>query len=252
MEEAADGLEVILGMASQEMKVDEDRDREGEDEGGETQQALGALEFLTQEAEPIGSTLLDAHNGFDELSRLAMLWTVQHCWPAGARFVFNCYRHWSQLLLREPGETPVTILSREGVTQGDPLSMVLYRITLVPLIEELRAADTELLSPFYADDAVFDGSEQCSAQLLNLLISRGLDWGYFPEPAKSLFISDTPEQEEAEKREFLKEGLDLNFTRGSWYLGAYLGPQAELERWVKPQVEAWAHGVRGTVCVQLL
>ena len=36
----------------------------------------------------------------------------------------------------------------------------------------------------------------------------------------------------------------MNFTRGSWYLWAYLGLQAELEAWVKPQVEAWAHGVR--------
>ena len=45
------------------------------------------------------------------------------------------------------------------------------------------------------------------------------------------------------KPEFAKEGLDLNFVSGSRYLGAYLGPQAELEEWVKPQVEAWAHGV---------
>ena len=57
--------------------------------------------------------------------------------PAGARFAFNCYKHWAQLLLRQPGEPPVKILSREGVTQGDPLSMVLYGITLVPLAEEL-------------------------------------------------------------------------------------------------------------------
>ena len=27
-------------------------------------------------------------------------------------------------------------------------------------------------------------------------------------------------------------------------MGAYLGPQEELEAWVKPQVEAWSHGVR--------
>ena len=40
------------------------------------------------------------------------------------------------------------------------------------------------------------------------------------------------------------EGLTLNFVSGSRYLGAYLGPQKELEAWVKPQVEAWAHGVR--------
>ena len=73
---------------------------------------------------------------------------------------------------------------------------------------------------------------------------RGPDWGYFPEPAKSLFISDTPEQEAGAKRAFAAEGLVLNFVSGHIYLGAYLGPQAELEAWVKPQVEAWSHGVK--------
>ena len=74
-------------------------------------------------------------------------------------------------------------------------------------------------------------------------MKRGPDRGYFPEPAKSLFISDTLGQEAAAKREFAAEILILNFVSGSRYLGAYLGPQAEFEAWVKPQVEAWAHGV---------
>ena len=102
-----------------------------------------------------------------------MLWTVPHCWPAGARFAFNIYRHWAQLLLRHPGEPPVTILRREGVTQGDPLLMVLYGINLVPLAEELRVADPGLLLLFYADDAAFDGSERRSAQLLKMVMKRG-------------------------------------------------------------------------------
>ena len=122
--------------------------------------------------------------------------------------------------------------------------MVLYGITLVPLAEDLRAADPGLLSPFYADDAAFDGSARRSAQLLKLLMRRGMDQGYFPEPAKSLFILDTPEQEEAANREFAVEGLTLNFVSVSRYLGAYLGPQAELEEWVKSQVETWAHRVK--------
>ena len=105
--------------------------------------------------------------------------------------MFNCYKHWAQLLLRQTGEPQVTILSREGVTQGDPLFMVLYVITLVPPAEELRAADPGLLSPFYADDAAFDGLAQRRAQLLKLLMKRGPDRGYFPELAKSLLISDT-------------------------------------------------------------
>ena len=111
---------------------------------------------------------------------MEMLWTVHHRWSAGARFAFNCYKHWAKLLLRQPGELPVTILIREGVAQGYPLCMVLYGITLVPIAEEilsdeLRAADPGLLSPFYADDAAFEGSAKRSAQLLNLLMRRGTD-----------------------------------------------------------------------------
>ena len=73
---------------------------------------------------------------------------------------------------------------------------------------------------------------------------RGTDRGYLPDLAKSLFISDTPGKEEATNWEFAAEGLTLNFVSRSRYLGAYLGLQAELEAWVKPQVEAWAHRVK--------
>ena len=71
-----------------------------------------------------------------------------------------------------------------------------------------------------------------------------MDRGYCSNLARSLFILDTPGQEEAARREFTAEELELNFINGSRYLGAYLGPQEELAAWVKPQVEAWAHKVR--------
>ena len=118
-ERAAEGLEAAL-----EIQVvgdgKDDRAGEGEEEGTETLQALGALQLLTLDAEPSRITLVDACNGFNKLSRLAMLWTVRHRWPLGARFAFNCYMNWAQILLRQPGEPPATILGREGVTQGDP------------------------------------------------------------------------------------------------------------------------------------
>ena len=93
--------------------------------------------------------------------------------------------------------------------------MVLYRVTLVALVEELRAAHPGLLSHFYVDDAVFDGLARRIPQIFKLLMKRGPDRGYFPEPSKSLFILDTPGQEAAAKREFAKEGLVLNFISGS-------------------------------------
>ena len=168
-EKAAEGLEVALGM---EVDGDDKDDgaRKGAEDGDATIRALGAIVFLTQDAEPSRITLADACNGFNKLIRLTMLWTVRHRCPAGARFVFNCYRCWEQLLLRQPGEPPVIILSQEGVTQGYPLSMVLYGITLTPLTEEIIVADTGLLLPLYADDAAFDSSPRQNAQVLKLLM----------------------------------------------------------------------------------
>ena len=86
-EEASEGLAGALNM---EMEVFSGDVVEGEEGGDGTQGALGALYY----ADPSGTTLVDACNGFNELSRLAIMWTVRHRWPAGAR-----YRHWEQLLL---------------------------------------------------------------------------------------------------------------------------------------------------------
>ena len=80
-EEATKQLEADL-----EMQVEEEKKNlvEGEEEGNGNQRALRALEFLTQDTEPSRTALVDACNGFNELIRLAMLWNMRHCWPAGA------------------------------------------------------------------------------------------------------------------------------------------------------------------------
>ena len=81
--------------ASLAMEEEYDRGCKGEEDLGGTQRALGALELLTHEDDSNRTTLVDDRNGFNKLSRLAMLWTVWHRWPAGARFAFNCYMHWA-------------------------------------------------------------------------------------------------------------------------------------------------------------
>ena len=45
--------------------------------------ALEATGILARDAEPVGPTLVDSCNDFNELSRLEMIWTVRHRWPAG-------------------------------------------------------------------------------------------------------------------------------------------------------------------------
>ena len=92
------------------MEVEEEEEGAGEfEEGGDvTQRALRSLEFLIQDAESSGTTLVDAHNGLNKLRRFPILWTVQHRWWSGATFAFNCYMHWEKLLLHQLGEPPAT------------------------------------------------------------------------------------------------------------------------------------------------
>ena len=80
--EAVEQLETAL-----EMEVEETG--EGKEEGKLTERALGTLDFFTQDAEPSRTTLVDACNRFNKLSRLETLWTVLHRWPAGVKFAFN-------------------------------------------------------------------------------------------------------------------------------------------------------------------
>ena len=117
-------------------------------------------------------------------------------------------------------------------------------ITLVPLAEELRDADPTLLYPVYADDAVFDQLARRSVVQLRLLIDRELNRGYFPDPAKPLFVTNNPEEKGSERQEFERAVLHINYVDVIRYLGIYLGPMEELEAWVRSKVESWSHGVR--------
>ena len=77
--------------------------------------------------------------------------------------------------------------------------VVLYGITLAPLEHNLREAYPTLMSPFYANDALFDGLSRKRAAQLKMIMDQGPDQGYFPETAKSLFIDDNLEDEDAER-----------------------------------------------------
>ncbi len=62
-----------------------------------------------------GTPLFDARNGFNEVNRYLMLWTVAHRWTKASWFAFNRYRHQNKVfILDRPGKPPITILSREA------------------------------------------------------------------------------------------------------------------------------------------
>ena len=73
---------------------------------------------------------------------------------------------------------------------------------------------------------------------MRLLMDRGMDRGYLPNPAKSIFIADKPEDKELTKKELDWEVLNINDVDVGRYLGAFMRPMEELDEWVWTKVEA--------------
>ena len=94
-----------------------------------------------------------------------------------------------QLVLQRAGEKlPYILLSRDGVTQGDPLLMYIYALALLPLVRKLEDFTT---GPqlWYADDLSKASNLQDIQKWLDKVCKIGPGFGYFPEPEKCILIT---------------------------------------------------------------
>ena len=92
---------------------------------------------------------LDFQNAFNSLRRDKMLDAVKNVVSEMFDFVSSAYACPSLLFCRDH-----TLLSAEGVQQGDPLGPLLFCITIQPLIQRLHSD----FSVFYLDDGTIGGS----------------------------------------------------------------------------------------------
>jgi hypothetical protein len=199
-------------------------------------------EGVNEEDDPYVVLLVDVTNGFNELSRKAALWTVRHRWASGARFTFNCYRHSATLILRRPGHPNCYVLqSREGVTQGDPLAMVIYGLAMPPLSHDLRERYPKVLQPWYADDTAMEGPASAVAEAFKHLAQAGPARGYFPAPEKSILIA-RPEDQAAAATHL--ERFEFDYRDGARYLGSFLGATSTRDEWLDEKLATWIAAVR--------
>jgi hypothetical protein len=84
--------------------------------------------------------------------------------------------------------TSSSIHSKEGVMQGDALSIVAHGIQVLPLIRHLKQDFPGVKQPWYADDAGTGAHFLVFCSFFARLQEIGPAYGYYPEPDKSNFI----------------------------------------------------------------
>ena len=116
--------------------------------------------------------LIDASNAFNALNRAAALRNIRVLRPMIVVYAINAYREPARLFILRGRE----ILSAEGTTQGDPLTMTLYALSIQPLIMSLQAASTAKQC-WFANDASGAGLATEIKRWWDRLSTLGPDFG---------------------------------------------------------------------------
>ena len=93
--------------------------------------AVHAMRTLFAETDAEAVLLVDASNAFNRLNRRLTLLNLMALCPALAPIAINTYHDPANLFVS--GEV---LLSLEGTTQGDTLSMAIYAVVITPLIHK--------------------------------------------------------------------------------------------------------------------
>jgi hypothetical protein len=86
-----------------------------------------------------------------------MLWTLWHEWSLPLEpylpLTATGTGDWGILMIQGNKGIGAFLFSKEGVTQGDPISMFIYGLGLLPLIRQLKAEFPIIQQIWYADNA---------------------------------------------------------------------------------------------------
>ena len=148
--------------------------------------------------------------------------------------IINTYRNPARLFIVGGGE----LRSQEGTTQGDPLAMPFYAISVMVLISFLHDAYDMVKQVWFADDSTAAGKLHALLAFFEMLISEGVKYGYHVNSGKSwLVIKDPCDIERATE---LFKSHDIKITSdGHRLLGAVIGSTCFREEYVNSKVSTW-------------
>ena len=206
----------------------------GQKSGSEA--AIHAMHTIFESDDTDAVLLIDASNTFNALNRAAALHNIRILCPIIAIYAINTYRQPARLFVIGGKE----IVSAEGTTQGDPLAMGLYALSIQPLITSLQAASS-VKQCWFADDASGAGSIMEIRTWWDALSTLGPDFGYFPNDRKCWIIAK-PAKEESVREAFKDTSINVT-VKGQKYLGAAIGSREHLEEYVSEKVTNWINDI---------
>ena len=195
--------------------------------------AVHAMREIFADQDTEGVLLVDASNAFNSLNRHAALLNMFQLCPPLATILTNTYRSPSHLFI-----DGTSLLSREGTTQGDPLAMPMYAISVVPVIRQLMGMARQV---WYADDAAAGGSLLQLKDWWSGLLSFSRHFGYHVNAAKTWLVVKE-EYLASAQRIFDGSGIQIT-SAGRPYLGAAIDSQDYIRDYTRDHVSQWAHGL---------
>ena len=94
--------------------------------------AIHTMSQVFDEEETDGTLLIDTTNTFNQMNKALAMHNIQITCPIMSKYIINTYQSLSRLFLCGGGE----ILSQEGTTQGDPLAMPWYSVSMSIMIQK--------------------------------------------------------------------------------------------------------------------
>jgi hypothetical protein len=108
---------------------------------------------------------IDFKNAFNSIDRITMLDTIWNVCPSLAPWAQWCYGHPSNLIV----SPQCSLLSSEGVQQGDPLGPLFFALTIQKLVESLNKINDVFWSCWYLDDGIITGSIEALESCLQVI-----------------------------------------------------------------------------------
>ena len=201
----------------------------GQDAGVEA--AVHAMRKIFDDSETEAILLVDADNAFNRLNRRVTLLNILHVCPPMAPMVINTYRLEASLFVGGS-----SILSSEGTTQGDPLSMAIYAIGTLPLAGKMTFVSTSS-QIWFADDAAAGGNLSSLLHFWRGLLDEGPKYGYYPNATKTWLVTKDDHLMAANDI-FGATGVCIT-SAGHPYLGTPLGSAAYSSAFLSTKVIEW-------------